>query len=34
VSEPLVTNRQHLIDEQHIGIDVDRHRESKPHVHA
>ena len=34
VREALVANRQHLVDEQHIGIDVDRHRESQPHVHA
>ncbi len=34
VGEALVTDRQHLVDEQHLGIDVNRHGESQPHVHA
>ena len=34
VREALVADRQHLVDEQHVGIDVDRHGEAEPHVHA
>ena len=29
-----VADREHLVDEQDVGIDVDRHREPEPHVHA
>ena len=32
--EALVADRQHFVDQQHVGIDVDRHREAEPHVHA
>ena len=32
--ELLVADRQHLVDEQHVGIDVDRHREAEAHIHA
>ena len=32
--EALVADRQHLVDQQHFGIDVDGHREPEPHVHA
>ena len=34
VREALVADRQHLVDEQHVGIDVDRHGEAETHVHA
>ena len=34
VGEALVADREHLVDEQHVGIDVDRHGEPQPHVHA
>ena len=34
VGEALVADRQHLVDQEHVGIDVDRHREAQPHVHA
>ena len=34
VGEAFVADRQHLVDQQHIRIDVDRDREAKPHVHA
>ena len=34
VREALVADGQHLVDEQHVGIDVDRDREAEPHVHA
>ena len=34
VGEALVADREHLVDEQHVGIDVDRHGEPEPHVHA
>ena len=29
-----VADRQHLVDEQDVGIDLDRHRERQPDVHA
>ena len=32
VREPFVADRQHLVDEQHVRVDVNRHRESEPHV--
>ena len=31
--EGLVTDGEHLVDEQHVGIDVDRDREAEPDVH-
>ena len=34
VGEALVADRQHFVDQQHVGIDVHRHGEAKPHVHA
>ena len=34
VREALVADRQHLVDQQHVGIDVDRHGEAEAHVHA
>ena len=34
VGEALVADREHLVHEQHVGIDVDRHRETEAHVHA
>ena len=34
VREALVADREHLVHEQHVGIDVDRHREAQTHVHA
>ena len=32
--EGLVAHGQHLVDEQHVGVDVDGHREAEAHVHA
>ena len=32
--EGLVADGEHLVDEQHVGIDVDRDREAEPDVHA
>ena len=32
--ELLVADREHFVDQQHVGIDVDRDREAEPHVHA
>ena len=32
--ECCVAHRQHLVDEQHVGLDVHRHREPESHVHA
>ena len=32
--EALVADREHFVDEQHVGIDVNRDGESEPHVHA
>ena len=29
-----VAYRQHLVDEQHLGVDLDRDREPEPHAHA
>ena len=29
-----VPNREHLVDQQDLGIDLDRHRESEPDLHA
>ena len=29
-----VADREHLVDEQDVGIDVDRDGEAEPHVHA
>ena len=34
VGEALVADGQHLVDQQHVGIDVDRHGEPEAHVHA
>ena len=34
VREALVADGEHLVDEQHVGIDVDRHGKAEPHVHA
>ena len=34
VRERLVADRQHLIHEQHVRIDVNSHSESETHVHA
>ena len=34
VREALVADGEHLVDEQHVGIDVDRDGEPEPHVHA
>ena len=34
VGESLVADREHLVHEQHVGIDVNRHGEPEPHVHA
>ena len=34
VGEAFVADRQHFVDEQHVGIDVNRHGEPEPHVHA
>ena len=34
VRERLVADGQHLVDQQDVGIDVDRHGEAQPHVHA
>ncbi len=32
--EGRVADRQHLVDQQDVGVDVDGHREAQPHVHA
>ena len=32
--ERRVADRQHLVDEQDLGLEVRRHREGEPHVHA
>ena len=32
--ERLVADRQHLVDEQHVGVDVHGDREAEAHVHA
>ena len=32
--EGLVADREHLVDEQHVGVDVDGDREAEAHVHA
>ena len=32
--ERLVADREHLVDEQHVGVDVDGDREAEAHVHA
>ena len=34
VREALVADREHFVDQQHVGIDVDRDGEAQPHVHA
>ena len=34
VGEALVAHRQHLVDEQHVRVDMDRDREAEAHVHA
>ena len=34
VREAFVADGQHLVDEQHVRIDVNRHGEAEPHVHA
>ena len=33
VGETFVADGQHLVDEQDVGIHVNRHREPEPHVH-
>ena len=33
VGEGLVAHGEHLVDQQHVGIGVDRHREAEAHVH-
>ena len=32
--EALVADREHLVDEQHVRVDVDRDREAEPREHA
>ena len=32
--ERFVTDGEHLVDQQHVGVDVDRHGEAEAHVHA
>ena len=34
VGEALVADGEHLVDQQDVGIDVDRHRKAEAHVHA
>ena len=34
VRESLVAHGEHLVDEQHVGLDVNRHGEPQTHVHA
>ena len=34
VGKAFVADREHLVDEQDVGIDVDRDGESEAHVHA
>ena len=34
VREAFVADGEHLVDEQHVGIDVDGDGEAEPHVHA
>src|SRR5262245_54234940 len=34
VRECLITDREHFVDEQNIGVDIDRNRKTKAHVHA
>jgi hypothetical protein len=34
VREALVADREHLVDQQHVGIDVNGDGEPEPHVHA
>ena len=34
VREPFVANRQDLVHQEHVGVDVNCHREPEPHVHA
>ena len=34
VGEAFVTDRQHLVDQQQVGIDVDGDGKAEPHVHA
>ena len=29
-----VADGEHLVDQQHVGVDLDHHREREPHVHA
>ena len=29
-----VADREHLVDQQHLGVDLDRDREGEPHGHA
>ena len=33
MGEALVADGQHLVDEQHVGVDVNRDREAEAHVH-
>ena len=34
VRERLVADGEHLVDQQHVGVDVDGHGEAEAHVHA
>ena len=34
VRESFVSDREHFVHEQHIGVDVNRHRKSQAHIHA
>ena len=34
VREPFVADREHLVDEQHVGVHVNRDGEAETHVHA
>ena len=34
VGEAFVADGEHFVDQQHLGIDVDRDGEAEPHVHA
>ena len=33
-AEPCITDREHLVHQENVGVDVDRHGEPEPHVHA
>ena len=34
VSEAFVADGEHLVDEEHVRVDVNRDRKAEPHVHA